>query len=264
MKEEIHEDLNQLGATGQNRGGKEIACFGARRVRIKDCHVRVSIIIPALNEAERISLAIDRAWRAGADEVVVVDGGSDDATRQIATDSRCVVLDSPPGRALQQNAGANAAKGDVLLFLHADNWLAEDAVDEIREVLGDSEVQHGAFRQVIAATGWRFRGLEWGNAWRVRWRGLPYGDQGIFFLREAFLQAGGFPLVPLMEDLILMRAVRRHAWPRLLPGPLHVDPRRWQRHGVLRQTLRNWWLVTSYDCGASLDRLATYYRRHDR
>ncbi len=226
--------------------------------------VKVSIIIPALNEADRIGTAIERAWSAGADQVIVVDGGSDDATCRNASEFRCLLLNSQPGRATQQNTGAQHASGEVLLFLHADNCLAEGAVEQVRELLSDTAIQHGAFRQSIQASGMRYRLLEWGNGWRVRWRGLPYGDQGIFVRLATFFAAGCFPDVPLMEDLILMRDLRASSWPRLLDGPIQVDPRRWQRHGVLRQTLRNWWLVRSYDRGISLDRLATRYRRHDR
>lgn len=226
--------------------------------------MHVSIIIPALNEADRIGTAVERAWSAGADEVIVVDGGSDDATCQHASGARCTLLSSQLGRATQQNAGAQHASGEVFVFLHADNWLAEGALEQVRKLLSETDTQHGAFRQSIDAPGMRYRWLEWGNGWRVRWRGLPYGDQGIFVRREVFFAVGGFPQVPLMEDLVLMRKLRRRSWPGLLNGPIHVDPRRWQRHGVLRQTLRNWWLVTAYDCGVPLNRLATHYRRHDR
>lgn len=226
--------------------------------------VNVSIIIPTLNEAGRIGTAIECAWSAGADQVIVVDGGSDDTTCQIASECRCQLVNAQSGRATQQNAGAAQASGEVLLFLHADNRLAAGAVEQIRQLLSDAAVQYGAFRQSIQAAGMRYRLLEWGNAWRVRWRGLPYGDQGIFVRRATFFAAGCFPEVPLMEDLILMRDLRASSWPRLLAGPIQVDPRRWQRHGVVRQTLRNWWLVRSYDRGVSLDELKTHYRRHDR
>ena len=122
---------------------------------------------------------------------------------------------------------------------------------------------HGAFSQRIDAGGLAFRLLEWGNARRARWLGLPYGDQAIFVRREAFFAAGGFPDVPLMEDVLLMQRLRRRAWPLLLPGPVHVSARRWQRHGVVRQTIRNWALLAAFASGISPERLARYYRRHD-
>jgi rSAM/selenodomain-associated transferase 2 len=225
--------------------------------------MRVSVVIPVINEAPRISQAIDRAWQAGADEVIVVDGGSDDPTAEIASHSRCQLVNSVAGRATQQNCGAAAATGEVLLFLHADNWLAADGAEQIRQTLANSQHLCGAFRQSIQARGRIYRWLEWGNARRAGRRGLPYGDQGIFIRRNLFEHMGGFPEVPLMEDLIFMRRLRRRAWPVLLPGPLHVDPRRWQRHGVIRQTLRNRCLVTAYHLGVPPSRLAHFYHRHD-
>jgi rSAM/selenodomain-associated transferase 2 len=225
--------------------------------------LRISVIVPALHEEAGIVAAIKRAWEAGAAEVIVVDGGSHDQTVALCQAARCRLIQSSPGRGVQQNAGAAAAVGEVLLFLHADNQLAPGSV---QQVVAAVEAGHrcGAFRQQIAATGWFYRALEWGNARRVIWWGLPYGDQGIFFCRALFEQLGGFPEVKLMEDLLLMRRARRRAWPVLLAGPLKVSPRRWQRHGPLRQTLRNWSLLLAWRCGVSTDRLADYYRRHDQ
>ena len=225
--------------------------------------MRISIVIPVINEAPRISQAIERAWQAGADEVVVVDGGSDDRTAEIAGHCRCQLVRSPVGRAVQQNRGAEIATGDTLLFLHADNWLEPHAVQQIRQALADPHVHCGAFRQSIEARGCLYRLLQWGNGLRVRLRGLAYGDQGIFIRRQLFEEIGRFPDVPLMEDLILMQRLRRSTWPVLLDGPLHVDARRWQRHGVIPQTIRNWCLVTAYCLGISTQRLAHLYQRHD-
>ena len=225
--------------------------------------MNISFIIPAINEASCIGRAVTSALDAGADEVIVVDGGSCDGTQDLARSRGSTVLTSSAGRGVQQNVGARHAQGDVLLFQHADSWFVPSAGQQIRTALEDSQVVFGAFRQHIAAGAMRYRALEWGNAWRVRLRGLAYGDQGIFLRRQTFFELGQFPDEPIMEDLILMRAARGVGRPVLLPGPIHVDPRRWQRHGVVRQTLRNWSLLTAYYLGVSPRRLARHYQRHD-
>jgi hypothetical protein len=120
----------------------------------------------------------------------------------------------------------------------------------------------GGFRQQIEAPQSIYRWLEWGNRLRIRWLGSAYGDQGIFVRREIYEASGGFPLVPLMEDVLLMRQLRRRYKVTLLPGPLHVSPRRWQANGPIRQTIRNWSLMTAFRCGVSPERLARFYRRH--
>jgi rSAM/selenodomain-associated transferase 2 len=225
--------------------------------------VRLSVVIPALNEAASIARAVDSAWQAGAAEVLVADGGSSDDTAGIAADGRATVIMTPRGRAIQQNFGARQAGGDVLLFLHADNWLAGDIAEQVRAALADRRRIHGAFRQQIDADGFLYRLLERANAARVNWLGLPYGDQAIFIRRDTFDAIGGFPEVPLLEDLILMQRLRRTAWPVLLQGPVYVSPRRWQRKGVIWQTLRNWRLLVEYSLGACPQRLARRYPRHD-
>lgn len=222
----------------------------------------ISIIIPALNEAENIARAVRRAWEASAAEVIVVDGASADGTAELARAAGATTVESPPGRARQQNAGARQARGDVLLFLHADCWLAPAACEQIAAALAESRIECGAFRQRIEAEGRLFRWLERGNAWRAQRRGLPYGDQAIFIRRSTFEALGGFPEVRLMEDVMLMRLLRRRSWPALLPGPLHVSPRRWQKHGMIRQTVRNWLLLSAFRLGVHPDRLAAFYAPH--
>jgi rSAM/selenodomain-associated transferase 2 len=226
--------------------------------------VQLSVIIPAINEAAHIGRAVRSAWEAGASEVFVADGGSADDTSKLGAGAGALVIVGPPGRAAQQNAAAREATGDVLLFLHADNALPAEAAKQIESALLDPKVFHGAFRQRIDAPGIGYRLLERGNAARVRSLGLPYGDQAIFIRRGVFEDAGGFPEVPLMEDLILMQRLRRRAWPVLLPGPLVISPRRWQRHGIIRQTIRNWRLTAAYSLGSSPEQLAQQYRRHDK
>jgi rSAM/selenodomain-associated transferase 2 len=226
-------------------------------------HLTVSIIIPTLNEAENIGSAITRAWQTGPREVIVVDGGSSDATCTIAAAHQCLLLQGPRGRGVQQNLAARHARGEVLLFLHADTWLEPGALEQVTSALDDRRVLAGAFCQQIDAPGRRYRLLERGNALRAgRW-GRPFGDQGIFVRREMFERVGGFPEVALLEDVLLMRRVRRYGWPVLLPGPIHVSPRRWQREGVVRQTLRNWLLLTAATLGVSPARLAAFYSTHN-
>jgi rSAM/selenodomain-associated transferase 2 len=224
--------------------------------------VKLSVIIPALNEAANFRRAVESAWQAGANEVLVSDGGSTDETPQIAGSLDCKLIASARGRALQQNEAARLAHGDVLLFLHADCALASGVANQIERTLAKPQVLHGAFRQRIEAQGVGFRLLERGNAARVRLLGLPYGDQAIFVRRSLFEKLGGFPEVPLLEDLILMQRLRQRAWPALLPGPVFVNPRRWQSRGIVRQTLRNWRIVSAYSLGVPPDQLAGQYPAH--
>ncbi len=223
---------------------------------------QISLIIPALNEAAGIAAAVRRAWECGPQEVLVVDGDSSDDTATLAQQAGAAVVTSPRGRGVQQNAGAARAKGAILLFVHADTWLDPSSCWQIEAAMQNPRTLCGAFEQQIEAEGRRYRLLERGNAWRARRLGLPYGDQALFLRRAVFAEIGGFPEVALMEDWLLMRRLRRIAWPVLLPGPLHLSARRWQRHGVVRQTLRNWSLLAAASVGVSPNRLARYYPPH--
>jgi rSAM/selenodomain-associated transferase 2 len=220
--------------------------------------VNISVIIPVLNEAGRIAETIERTRQLGACEIVVVDGGSSDGTIQHAT-AADRLISSDRGRGRQQNAGAAAARGDVLLFLHADCWLEPGALEAVCEALTDHRCIGGCFRQRIDADGFGFRALESGNALRVRTAGWAYGDQGIFLRRSVFEQVGGFPDVPLMEDLLLMKRLRGRGTFRLLRHRIHVSPRRWEQTGIVRQTLRNWTFVLLAHLGVSPARLVRHY-----
>lgn len=235
----------------------------SNRSEIDEAKMRLSIVIPALNEAAGIEQNVQRALALHPVDVVVADGQSDDETAELAQSSGATVVTCERGRGQQLNAGARAATGDVFLFLHADCWLEPDAAEQIEAALRDESVIGGAFRQRIDHDKRIFRWLEWGNAARVRWRRMPYGDQGIFVRRSAFEAVRGFAEVRLMEEVLLMREFRHRRWRiELLPGPIHVDPRRWLKHGVLRQTLRNWMLLTGLNLGISPDRLAKFYDTH--
>ena len=221
---------------------------------------RIAVIIPTFNEAHQVARAVQSAVDAGAAEVIVADGGSVDDTRQIAQAAGAIVIRAPKGRAVQQNAGAAIAdRPDVLLFLHADNWLDVTCLRQVSQVWDSKRPVIGAFRQRIEAAGFGYRLLEIGNSFRARTMRQPYGDQGIFVSVQLFRDVGSFPTVPLMEELALMRNVRRIARPLLLPGPIHVDARRWKARGILRQTIRNWTLVLRYWGGVSPAKLAGNY-----
>ena len=227
--------------------------------------MRISVVIPAINEALTIERAVQSVIAAGMDEVIVADGGSVDSTPQLASQSGASVVHGERGRAVQQNLGAQQATGDVLLFLHADNWLDPTAGEQMRHCLSESVVLAGAFQQRIEAAGVLYRLLERGNSLRARWQGMAYGDQAIFIRRKTFDQLGGFPPVKLMEDLLLMRALRNKGGKlHVLTGPVYVHPRRWQQRGVIRQTLCNWLLLCSEKLGVAPDRLAKFYPAHDR
>jgi rSAM/selenodomain-associated transferase 2 len=224
--------------------------------------MKISVIIPALNEAANIVRAVTSAQESGAEEVIVADGGSGDETCVLAELSGArVVVVSSRGRAVQQNAGVRAATGDLLLFLHADCWLEKEAISQVRHAANRGKTKLcGAFQQKIEAGPFIYRLLERGNAERVRWLGLPYGDQAIFVTRDLFEQVGGFLEQPFLEDVMLMQRLRRLSWPLLLPGPIYVSPRRWEQRGVLRQTLRNWAILAAFSLGVSPHKLATWYR----
>ena len=224
--------------------------------------VQLSVIIPTLNEAPLIARAIERAVALGPCEIVIADGGSSDSTVQIARQKGQHVVVTESGRGVQQNAGARQAQGDLLLFLHVDTWLEPQAAAQLQQIACDPDVRVGAFRQKISSPRPIYRWIEKGNAVRARCWGMPYGDQGIFVRRDTFFELGGFPEVPIMEDVIFMRKFRRRTRVVLLPGPLHVSPRRWEQTGPLIQTVRNWGLLVAERVGVPPFRLARWYRPH--
>lgn len=223
---------------------------------------RISIIIPALNEAAGIAETLRplQPLRARGHEVIVVDGGSADGTVAIARPLADRVIASRPGRARQQNAGAEAAGGDVLLFLHADTQLPPDADALVTGGLTRSGCGWGRFDVRLSGRRPLLRVVERMMNLRSRLTGIATGDQAIFVRRDGFRRAGGFPHIPLMEDVALCRTLRRTGPPLCLRQRVLTSSRRWEQRGILRTILLMWRLRAAYALGADPARLARRYR----
>jgi rSAM/selenodomain-associated transferase 2 len=226
--------------------------------------MNLSIVMPVLDEAAGIEAALLALapYRARGVEVIVVDGGSGDGTMALARPLASDVLSAPRGRASQMNAGAGAAKGDVLLFLHADTRLPDDADAPIRDGLArtrrawgrfDVRFDHGGTLRLVALLM---------NA-RSRLTGIATGDQAMFVTRAAFEAAGGFPAIPLMEDVALSVRLKRASRPLCLRARVTTSARRWHKHGLLRTIVLMWKLRISYFLGADPLRLARQYGHAD-
>jgi rSAM/selenodomain-associated transferase 2 len=228
----------------------------------------ISVIIPALDEEASIARAIRSCREAGPCEVIVVDGGSRDRTVEIARGEADAVIIAPRGRAAQMNAGAAAARGEVLLFLHADTLLPVGSVPAVLGALRDPAVIGGAFRVRLTASAGAGRYVHaalgvtgrmiGARAWVAR---AFTGDQAIFARGEAFRAVGGYPEIPLMEDVELSRRMRRAGKTVLLPLRVETSGRRWEAWGPLRTVLFMWRLRIGYLLGRTPSRCADAYRR---
>lgn len=221
----------------------------------------VSVIVPVRNEASRIGKQVRALLTKGADEVIVVDGGSSDGSPEQAEQAGARVLSHSPGRAGQMNLGAWHARHPVLLFLHADTRLAPDWREELLSRLNDKRTVGGAFRFRLDHTGKRYRLLEWLVALRTHWMRRPYGDQGLFCRSETFLRLGGFPEVPVMEDFIFVGRLRREGRLARCRTPATSSARNWERAGFWRVALAHRLVILGYYLGIPLDRLARLRRR---
>lgn len=220
---------------------------------------RVSVIIPALNEALRIAASIESARRGNPLEIIVVDGGSSDGTAQLARDAGATVICTLAGRARQMNAGAARATGTALLFLHSDTLLPPDYPHAVSEALRASGVAAGAARLSIEGSFSGKRLVEWGINFRSRWLQKPYGDQAIFLRRALFEELGGFANQPFLEDVEFLRRLRRLGRIVVVPQTVRTSGRRWQQLGVLRTFLTNQFILAAYALGVSPETLARFY-----
>jgi rSAM/selenodomain-associated transferase 2 len=223
---------------------------------------RISIIVPALNEAGGIRAALEplQPLRTRGHEVVVVDGGSADGTPELARPLADQVIASARGRARQQNAGAAVARGGVLLFLHADTLLPADADALVLDGLRAAGRGWGRFDVRLTGAHPMLRVIERMMGIRSRLSGIATGDQAIFVRRDWFARAGGFPEIPLMEDVALSKSLRRLGPPLCLREPVVTSSRRWEERGVWRTMGLMWRLRLEYALGADPARLAERYR----
>ena len=222
---------------------------------------KISIIIPALNEAATIVRTLSHLDGVDNLEVIVADGGSMDATAELARTQGAKVIQSKPGKAIQMNSGAAAAAGDILVFLHADTLLPEGFGHQIVATLNQRGVAAGAFRLSIDSPAAGIRFIETMANLRSRFLQLPYGDQALFMKKSLFDKIGGFPQIQIMEDFVLVRRLRRKGKIIILPSAVVTSPRRWLHLGILKTWLINQLIVIAYYLGASPQQLARFYRR---
>ncbi len=224
--------------------------------------MKLSVVIPTLNEAENIGALLERLSRApDIGEVVVSDGGSTDGTPGLVRPPARLVH-SAAGRGVQLSAGARAASGDVLLFLHADVTPPTDVAFQIRGAIGAGHIG-GNFRLRYPGGGLLGRWLEILIAPFYRTLGRYYGDSGIFVRRDVYERVGGFPEIPVMEDVVFVRWMEAAGKTAYLPGPMVSSPRRWEERPL--RTLLLWgFMQTAFALGASPHSLASFYKVHNR
>jgi len=223
-----------------------------------------SIIIPVLNEAASVNSIIDHIHSLKGDvqkEIIVVDGDPEGLTLKAISRDDIGKLRSSTGRAIQMNEGAKKAKGNILLFLHADTALPLDALRLIATAMQDKQYVAGAFDLGIRSGRFIFRVIESVASLRSRLTGIPFGDQAIFMSKDYFDEIGGYKDIPIMEDVEIMERIRKRG-DRIfiISKKVSTSSRRWEQEGILRCTLRNWLLQALYFIGVSPRKLSKFYR----
>lgn len=226
-----------------------------------DHHIPLSIIIPTLNEAMAIVGLLDSLapLRAAGGELILADAGSQDGTSELARGRVDQVVMSPRGRAAQMNAGAAAARGDLLVFLHADTWVPVETLRRLPELLSRSGRRWGRFDVRIAGHHPLLPVIAWSMNRRSRLTGIATGDQTLFMTRDLFEQVGGYPDIALMEDIAISRRLKRMGRPFCLGERVVTSGRRWESRGVIRTILLMWSLRLSYLLGVQPTTLARWY-----
>ncbi|MDM8554424.1 TIGR04283 family arsenosugar biosynthesis glycosyltransferase [Desulfococcaceae bacterium HSG7] len=223
----------------------------------------ISIIIPVLNETKTINTTLAHLKNSGMGddcEIILVDGASSGNTLKVVNDPNVVKIRSSKGRGLQMNQGAVAANGNVLVFLHSDTYLPNNAANAIRAALADNHVVGGAFDLSIQSDRQVYKIIAAVASFRSRITRIPYGDQAIFIKKKFFFRIGGFQAIPIMEDVELMRRIKKKRYKIIIiPDKVKTSSRRWQKEGVLYCTLRNWFIMLLYLTGVSPTKLIRFY-----
>lgn len=220
----------------------------------------LDVIIPTLNAAATLPATLATVPPGAA--VIVSDGGSTDDTLRVARSARCRIVEGPRGRGRQLAAGADASTRPWRLFLHADTLISPQGWSAIARHMASAggEQAAGTLRLAVDDPAWQARVVERGVAWRVRWFGLAYGDQGLLIHRDLYAAIGGYTDLPLMEDVEIMRRLGR-ARHRVLQGEARTSAVRWRRRGWIGQTMLNLTCVSLYRLGVPVDRIARLYDR---
>jgi uncharacterized protein len=224
--------------------------------------MRISVIIPTLNEAVNLPPTLACLQKSAQLEMIIADGGSQDQTRDIAQKFGAQVIQTPPGRSTQMNQAAHQATGEVLLFLHADTLLPQDWLKWVTQTLENPDIIAGAFELAIDSPQWGLRWIEWGVKWRSRLLQLPYGDQAIFLRAATFQQLGGFPDLGIMEDFVFVRRLQPLGRIAIVPVAVQTSARRWESRGLWQTTLINQVILIGFHLGISPDRLRHWYCGH--
>lgn len=225
---------------------------------------KFSIIVPVFHEGERINDLIEYVNRLdseGNSEIIIVDGAQEKDTLTAIRSNHVIKISSEQGRAKQMNAGASIARGEILVFLHADTELPTDALRKIGSFIEQKEYVGGAFDLGIKSDKLIFKAIGTISSLRSRLNRIPFGDQAIFIRREYFNKMGGYKEIPLMEDVELLRRIKKSGDRiRIFHDRVMTSPRRWEREGVIYCTLRNWILQALYLSGVSPEKLTDFYK----
>ena len=224
-------------------------------------HPAISIIIPTLNEAENLPATLASIKSSVDLEIIVVDGGSDDETLELANSFGVRLLTTTANRARQINAGGLAARSKVLLFLHGDTCLPPGFDSYVEDILAMPGIVAGAFRLGIDGSKFGLRMIELLANFRSRFFQMPYGDQAIFLRADLFHTVGGFPDMVIMEDFVLMKRIKKEGRIVIAPVPVTTSARRWRKLGILKTTLINQAVLLGYFFGSDHEKLARWYRR---